>query len=142
LWSIVVYGLPGGIDLRRLWDDNTGVFKTATNQPSVRAGAATARVTRSGRSGRPGHSLLDAGLLAHGGFTPDQVFLFETVSRTWQLAAPTMDGRFYPTTLTLPDGKILTMFGTPASGGTPRRSRSTIPLRIPWAPRDYHPGPF
>jgi hypothetical protein len=69
------------------------------------------------------HAYLDTAegtLLAHGGETGgnSQSFLFHPATRRWELAPPTQDPRFYATTLTLADGKLLTLFGFLNAVGT------------------------
>jgi plastocyanin len=66
------------------------------------------------------HAFLDTSeghLLAHGGFTApsrqgNQSYLFDPTAEQWQLVQPTTDARFYATTLTLNDGRLLTLFGS------------------------------
>ncbi len=63
-----------------------------------------------------GHAYLDddqGTLLAHGGETQggQQSFLFHPSTTQWELVNPTQANRFYATTLTLADGRLLTMFG-------------------------------
>ena len=47
-----------------------------------------------------------------------QALLFHPATNLWELTNPTADGRFYATTLTLADGKLLTLYGSPLGGGT------------------------
>ncbi len=64
------------------------------------------------------HAFLDTPeghLLAHGGFAGSPAvhsFLFDPDSNSWSQTGDTANGRFYPTTMTLDDGRILTMYGT------------------------------
>src|SRR6266496_2357446 len=65
-----------------------------------------------------GHAYLDDAqgtLLAHGGETQggQQSFLFHPTGTQWELTAPTAGNRFYATTMTLADGRLLTMYGYP-----------------------------
>jgi hypothetical protein len=62
-------------------------------------------------------------LLAHGGFTGPGTnafsgnvhsFLFDPSSDSWSATGDTAESRFYATTLTLADGKALTLFGSAA----------------------------
>ncbi|HEX6700634.1 MAG TPA: galactose oxidase-like domain-containing protein [Gaiellaceae bacterium] len=59
----------------------------------------------------------DGRLLAHGGETQgdQQAFLFTPGTVTWSRTAATASGRFYASTLTLADGKLLTLYGNDAS---------------------------
>jgi len=68
-----------------------------------------------------GHAFIDSAegtLLAHGGESQgqQQSLLFHPATLRWEQTAPTARGRFYPSTLTLPDGKLLTLFGSPLPG--------------------------
>jgi FtsP/CotA-like multicopper oxidase with cupredoxin domain len=70
-----------------------------------------------------GHAYLDdveGTLLAHGGETAaappsnannQQAFLFHPSTTQWELVKPTQGNRFYATTMTLDDGRLLTMYG-------------------------------
>ncbi|HVF38830.1 MAG TPA: galactose oxidase-like domain-containing protein, partial [Gemmatimonadaceae bacterium] len=50
--------------------------------------------------------------LIHGGFSPDKSFAFDPASLTWTRVGDTADNRFYSTTLTLPDGRAATLYGS------------------------------
>src|SRR5262249_5862821 len=55
-------------------------------------------------------------VLIHGGFTPREAYLFNPTTLAWSRVSPTTDQRFYSTTLTLANGKALTILGgTPTS---------------------------
>jgi hypothetical protein len=51
-------------------------------------------------------------LLVHGGFTPRESFFFDPATLQWSHVVPTADERFYSSTLTLADGRLMTMFGS------------------------------
>ena len=104
----------------RLWDPATG-YSPPANQPasvSVPPGDIIFSNLHSA-----GHAYLDDAegtLLAHGGETAaappsnagnQQAFLFHPSSKLWELVSPTLDNRFYATTLTLADARLLTMYG-------------------------------
>lgn len=108
-------------DQSRLWDYGTATpgYSAPVNQPIDEVpGAPPSPVNWSDLwSGE--HAFLDdpqSTLLVHGGLTDGsrQAYLFHPSSLTWELTSPTQDGRFYSSTLTLGDGRILTMFGSAA----------------------------
>src|SRR5262249_57733389 len=78
----------------------------------------------------------------HGGFTPREASLFNPVTLQWSRVAPTVAQRFYSTTLTLADGKALTILG-----GTPTQiAAKSIEIYNPgtgtWAPPIPLPATF
>lgn len=102
-------------DLSRIWDYSTptGTYSPPANQPFDVTVPAHDRPLANIWSAE--HAYLDdpAGtLLVHGGFTPRQSFLFDPTSRAWSLTGATAQDRFYSTTLTLADGKAMTMYGS------------------------------
>jgi FtsP/CotA-like multicopper oxidase with cupredoxin domain len=109
-------------DQSRVWDYSTpaGTYMLPANQPADSPGLNDdLSDVWSG-----GHTILNDAVgtvLAHGGFTgPGQnafvgdvrAFLFDPPTLTWTETNSTTDSRFYPTTLTLPDGRALTLFGS------------------------------
>ncbi len=102
----------------RLWDLASGYVDTA-NQPGDVAVAPPDPLFSNLHSA--GHAYTaDGKLLAHGGETADEIqsFLFDPAAALpWSRHSPTAEGRFYATTLTLADGKLLTLFGN--GGPTP-----------------------
>jgi hypothetical protein len=88
-----------------------------------------------------GHAYLDdveGTLLAHGGesWNEEQSFLFHPATMAWERTATTQDGRFYPTSLTLADGRILTLFGSHLPALVPSRS---IEIYNPGSPGTWDP---
>jgi len=72
-----------------------------------------------------GHALLaDGTLLVNGGTGAGNFYgiaaanLFDSATQTWTSAAPSSYARWYPTTMTLPDGRILTVSGQIVPGTT------------------------
>lgn len=109
-------------DQSRVWDYSTpaGTYMLPANQPASLPGLdADLSDLWSG-----GHTLLNDApgtVLAHGGFTGPgtnaavgdvRAFLFDPPTLTWSETDSTTDSRFYPTTLTLSDGRALTLFGS------------------------------
>jgi len=120
------YDNPTNVDQTRLWDQTTGLYTQPVNQPQNLA--ADENIW----SGAQAHLNDNAGtILIHGGFhynanpprTPDterRAFLFDPVTSNFVAAANVNKGRFYPTTLTLGDGRAMTLFGQDnASAGAP-----------------------
>jgi Galactose oxidase-like, Early set domain/Multicopper oxidase len=123
---LLYWGYGPRADQTRLWDQATGLYTQPTNQPQGLAGDQNLW------SGAHAHLNDEAGtILVHGGFhfnadpplTPDterRAFLFDPVTSSFAAAADLNTGRFYPTTLTLADGRALTLFGQDnASVGAP-----------------------
>ena len=98
----------------RLWDP-AGGYTLPSNQPVAFAPAGNPNFSNLHSAG---HAYLDDAqgtLLAHGGETQggQQSFLFHPTGTQWALTAATVGNRFYATTITLSDGRLLTMFGYP-----------------------------
>jgi plastocyanin len=123
---ILYWGYGPRADQTRLWDQNTGAYTQPANQPQ--ALAADENIW----SGAHAHLADPAGtILVHGGYhfnsnpplTPDterRAFLFDPATSTFTATANLHTGRFYPTTLTMPDGSPMTLFGQDnASPGAP-----------------------
>jgi len=120
-WGYGDPGIPrsGFPNTTQLWDPASG-YTLPSNQPASfnPPGNPTFSNLHSA-----GHAYLDddqGTLLAHGGETAgapptnannQQSFLFHPTGTQWALTAPTADNRFYATTMTLKDGRLLTMFG-------------------------------
>jgi hypothetical protein len=113
---------PGGVtppNQTRLWDP-TGGYTNPARQPANVPGVPNAFFANLHSAG---HAYLDDAegtLLAHGGETApappsntnnQQTFLFHPSTTQWELVNPTQGNRFYATTLTLDDGRLMTMFG-------------------------------
>jgi plastocyanin len=97
----------------RLWDPASG-YALPSNQPA--SVVPPPNPPTWGNLHSAGHAYLDDAqgtLLAHGGETQggQQSFLFHPTGTQWALTAATVDNRFYATTMTLADGRLLTMFG-------------------------------
>jgi hypothetical protein len=104
-------------DQSRLWDAATGVYSSPSNQP--------ADVTPDENIWSGSHAYLDDAsgtILEAGGFTdtaPERhAFLFDPPTLQWSALPDMHQARFYPTTLSLPDGTPLTLFGQDTGAGT------------------------
>ena len=106
-------------DISRIWDYSTaaGSFSAPANQPFDVTSPPNNRALANLWSAE--HAFLDTPqgtVLIHGGFTPREAYLFDPPSLVWSRVQPTTEQRFYSTTLTLANGKALTILGgTPTS---------------------------
>ena len=120
------YDNPTNVDQTRLWDQTPGLYTQPVNQPQSLA--ADENIW----SGAHAHLNDAAGtILIHGGYhynanpprtphTERRAFLFDPGASSFSAAAELNTGRFYPTTVTLADGRALTLFGQDnASPGAP-----------------------
>src|SRR5262249_9798839 len=98
----------------QLWDP-TGGYALPSNQPASSNPPGNHIFSKLHSAG---HAYLDddqGTLLAHGGETlgGQQSFLFHPTGQQWALTGVTQGNRFYATTMTLADRRLLTMFGYP-----------------------------
>jgi FtsP/CotA-like multicopper oxidase with cupredoxin domain len=119
--SKVLYWGYGRLDQSRLFDYGSAPgYSSPTNQPADTVTPADFDFTNLHSAGHAYFDNNEGTLLAHGGESNGsrQVLLFHgDPVYQWELIAPTVDGRFYASTFTLSDGRVLTMFGTPTSVG-------------------------
>jgi plastocyanin len=134
---VLYWGYGPRPDQARLWDQTTGLYTSPANQP------ADVHADQDLWSGA--HAQLnDANgtVLAHGGFyhtpaapmTPNterRSFLFDPTTSAFAATGDKHVGRFYPTTLSLADGKAITLYGSQHGGGELVQSSFEI----------YSPGP-
>lgn len=87
----------------RVWDPTTGTMTVQTYTEDLFCA---------------GHAFLPDGRLCVAGGAPqnsmDSTHIFDPVAETWTKVADMNDARWYPTVLTLPDGRILAASGTGA----------------------------
>jgi FtsP/CotA-like multicopper oxidase with cupredoxin domain len=110
--KIVFWGYTRA-DQSRIWDAATGAYSLPANQPADVAPIPGDIGTSNMWSSE--HAYLDTPegkLLVHGGFSPDQAYIFDPSTLSWARTGATADDRFYSTSMTLADGKILTLFGS------------------------------
>ena len=115
---ILYWGYGPRADQSRVWDQATGLYTPPNNQPQ------SVTADENLWSGAHGHLDDAAGtILAHGGFrdnpnrphtmnTERRSFLFDPPTLTWRATGDMNIGRFYPTTVTLADGRQMTLYGT------------------------------
>lgn len=132
-------------DISRVWDYSTpaGSFAPPTNQPFAVTSPPNNRPLANLWSAE--HTFLDTPegkLLVHGGFTPREAYVFDPPTLSWTRVSPTAEQRFYSTTLTLANGKALTILGgTPSS--LPAKSIEIYnPLSATWDPPIALPATF
>jgi hypothetical protein len=80
-------------------------------------------------------------LLVHGGFTPNETYLFDPGSLTWTRQNPTAAERFYSTTLTLADGRLLTLYGSGSKSlevYDPGTGTWSPPINVPMPAMGHH----
>jgi plastocyanin len=123
---VLYWGYGPYADQTRMWDQATGLYTQPANQPQ------SLTADENIWSGAHAH-LNDAQgtILVHGGYhnssnppltpqTEHRAFLFDPATSSFMAAADLNVGRFYPTTLTLADGRPMTLFGQDnASPGSP-----------------------
>jgi hypothetical protein len=123
---LLYWGYGPRADQARLWDQATGLYTQPANQPQ--SIAADENIW----SGAHAHLNDAAGtILVRGGYhfnanpplsphTERRAFLFDPGASSFTATAELNTGRFYPTTITLADGRALTLFGQDnASPGAP-----------------------
>lgn len=99
-------------------DQQTRIFDADSESVSAPANQPSAFEATEWDLWSAGHAFLNTAeghVLAHGGFAGSpavHTFLFDPTTESWSQTGDTANGRFYPTTLTLPDGRIFTMYGT------------------------------
>jgi plastocyanin len=102
-------------DISRLWDYTlaAGAYSIPANQPfDVTVPAANLGLANIWSAEQTHLDDADGTILVHGGFTDHQAYLFHPGALNWSRTNPTADARFYSTTLTLANGKALTLFGS------------------------------
>ena len=137
-------------DLSRVWDYSTpaGSFMVPPNQPFDVTVPVHSRPLANIWSAE--HAFVNdaAGtVLVHGGFTPRQSFSFDPATLAWSRVSPTADERFYSSTLTLADGKLMTLFGSASKSievFDPGTGNWSAPLATPagMAHHQYYPWTY
>lgn len=105
--------LPNGNEYSHTWDHKTEVYAPTANQlDDLTPGGFMEWSMWS--SGHAFPDTPEGHLLVNGGYRNDvcKAYLFDPSTRSWSVAASTANLRFYPTTITLADGTVLTMYGS------------------------------
>lgn len=112
---ILYWGYGQRADQARLWDQTTGLYTSPANQPiAIAADENIWSGAHAQLNNANGTVLVHSGFMTGGGVTADterRAFLFDPATNAFAAAGPLNTGRFYPTTVTLADGKALTLFG-------------------------------
>ena len=129
----------------RIWDYSTpaGAYSMPANHPYN--AAAPPRPRESWDVWSAEHAFLDdaAGtLLVHGGVTGRHAFSFDPGTLSWSPRASSAEDRYYSSTLTLQDGKVLTLFGSGPNNSVTRSIEIYNPATNTWsAPKSLPTGP-
>ena len=133
-------------DLSRVWDYTVdpGVFASPANQPYDVTQPVHNRPLANIWSAE--HAYLgDAKgtIVVHGGFTPRETYQFDPAPAVlaWNRKQPTAEERFYATTLTLADGRLLTLFGSASKSlevYNPAAGNWSAPINVPLATMGHH----
>jgi hypothetical protein len=136
-------------DHSRLWDLGSGLYSPSALRPQD--------VTSDENIWSGAHAHLgDGKVLVHGGYvykyreegggrepvpplsvdTERRSFFFDPRSLAWSKGPDTQARRFYPTTITLADGRLLTLYGTDTLSGNTIHSLEVFDPRSPSAWRD------
>lgn len=138
--KVLYWGYPSQ-DRSRIWDAAAASYSIPANQYSDVAVDPADPNTWDLWSSEHAHLDVPEGkVLAHGGQCSTESFLFDPATLLWAATGPTVPDRFYSTTLTLPDGKILTLFG-----GWPARADSLEiydPAAGTWSGLKTMPGTY
>ncbi|MFL6602560.1 MAG: galactose oxidase-like domain-containing protein [Steroidobacteraceae bacterium] len=137
-------------DLSRVWDYSTpaGSFMVPPNQPFDVTLPVHSRPLANIWSAE--HAFINDAqgtLLVHGGFTPRESFLFSPATLQWSRVPPTAEERFYSSTLTLADGRLMTLFGSGSKSieiYDPGTSTWAAPIPFPpsMAHHQYYPWTY
>ncbi|MHB8503379.1 MAG: galactose oxidase-like domain-containing protein [Candidatus Acidiferrales bacterium] len=124
---ILFWGYGQRADQSRLWDQATGLYTQPSNQPiAIASDENIWSGAHAHLDDAVGTILVHSGYMTGGGVTSDterRAFLFNPTTNAFNHASDLHTGRFYPTTITLADGKPMTLFGADdAHGGGPAPS--------------------
>ncbi|MDH3203157.1 MAG: DUF1929 domain-containing protein [Nitrosopumilus sp.] len=136
-------------DQSRLWDYGTNTYSSPVNQPASLPGENE----NTSNLWSAEHSFLDdteGTALIHGGLTqgpngtPTESFLFSPSTLQWSKTNSTTNPRFYSTTITLADGKLITLYGSSSKSievYTPGAGWGS-PINLPYLNYRYYPWTF
>lgn len=112
---ILYWGYGQRADQSRLWDQGTGLYTQPANQPiALHADENIWSGAHAHLADAAGTILVHSGFMTGGGVSADterRAFLFDPATSTFSPASDLHTGRFYPTTVSLGDGRALTLFG-------------------------------
>jgi FtsP/CotA-like multicopper oxidase with cupredoxin domain len=119
---ILFWGYGQRRDQARLWDQTTGLYTMPANQPLDLQGDEN--IWSCGHaylSDNVGTVLINGGFQTGSGVDNDterRSFLFDPTTNTFRVTGDMHGQRFYPTTITLPDGRAMTLYGSVNSDST------------------------
>jgi galactose oxidase-like protein/List-Bact-rpt repeat protein len=144
--KVLLWGDKGGDGKARLWAPGTGFEVLA--KPTL-SGGVTFRIYCSGHTFLPDGRVLVAGGTSNETRGLSDAAVFNPSAGTWNITNSMAQGRYYPTTTTLPNGEILVVSGHDANlqvvsvpevwDGSTWRRLTTAPLAIP---DPYYPPMF
>lgn len=112
---ILYWGYGQRQDQSRLWDQATGLYTSPANQPiAIHSDENIWSGAHAHLADATGTILVHSGFMTGGGVsanTERRAFLFNPGSNTFSHASELHTGRFYPSTIKLGDGSVLTLFG-------------------------------
>jgi FtsP/CotA-like multicopper oxidase with cupredoxin domain len=126
---VLFWGYGPRADQSRIWDQSTGAYTQPVNQPQS--------LTADENIWSGSHAYVNdvAGtILEAGGFRSDKnnpvlttnterrAFTFDPTTSRWAQAADMHADRFYPTSITLDDGRIMTLYGQDTTTGATENS--------------------
>ena len=119
---ILFWGYGQAHDQSRIWDQATGLYTPPANQPLDVT--ADENIWSCGHGHLPdtgGTILICGGFQTGSGVGPDterRSFLFDPATNQFRPTANMAAQRFYPTTVLLSDGKIMSLYGSVTSAGS------------------------
>jgi plastocyanin len=115
--KMLYWGYGPRTDQSRIWDEATGVYSQPANQPQVITADENIWSGSQAYLDDANGTILEAGGLISSPDTERRAFLFDPPTLLWSAATDMHQARFYPTTLSMADGKPLTLFGQDESAG-------------------------
>jgi FtsP/CotA-like multicopper oxidase with cupredoxin domain len=149
--QVLYWGYGPRTDQSRVWDQSTGNYLRPARQPSE--DSPNQNIWSGSHAFKS-----DGTILVHGGFylnpagnpsldqnTERLSFIFDPTTLRWSRTGMTNKGRFYPTSITLSDGHILTLYGVdnfqagaPISNSIeiydPNNGTWGAPIQLTWSP--------
>jgi FtsP/CotA-like multicopper oxidase with cupredoxin domain len=127
---ILFWGYGQRPDQARLWDQTTGLYTLPANQPlDIQADENIWSCGHARLSDTVGTVLINGGFNTGGGVDDDterRGFLFDPTTNMFRVTGDMHGQRFYPTTITLANGHVMTLYGSVNSGTTPVTSSFEI----------------
>ena len=115
---VLFWGYGPRPDQARVWDQATGLYSTPANQPAdVSPDENLWSGTHAFLNDAAGTILATGGLGGPGADTERRAFFFDPPSLTFSHATELNVGRFYTTSVTLDDGRVMVLFGTDSKNG-------------------------